>query len=325
MTLLAHKTIGYFKAVKPYEPLVTGLFHSPSLILLYAAAGQMKSIWALAFAKALSERQQFLGHEVPVARKVLYLDSELADQTIQQRLALLKLEETNTNLSFVTPVADFDLKDAEHRQALTTALEEGNYDVLVVDNLRTSTSIIESSADEFSSINRYIKALRDKGITVLVIHHTNKDQQTYAGSSNLITVFDAVIGLLHYSDSIKELKIDKDRHSMLKALEGGYFSISADGLALLNQHTENNMLSIATALENAVRSEGAKTLKDLETIMRKFGITGQASKFSAGAIAEFIDLYGTDKTLSTKEGVNDALRRNRQAESVFPDLPSEPY
>jgi RecA-family ATPase len=285
----------------------------------------MKSYFALAFAKALSTGGEFLNHSVPAPVNVLYLDSELSDQTIKQRLEQFKIDRTNQRLTFITPASGFDLKEPKSQRSLTAAINETNSNVLIIDNLRTSSSIVENASDEFSTLNAYIKGLRDSGITVMVIHHTGKAGDTYAGSSNLLTVFDAVIGLLNYTDTIKQIKVEKDRNNKLGALIDGYFSLSDDGIALLNAHDNSSNLAVCEALEAALNAGSATTKDALVSIMRQHGLAGRASNFTLDKIADFISDYGFSSAYSSAAKIQEQLRRNRQSTAIFPEPDLEGY
>lgn len=305
-----------YLAVEPFESLVNNILHHPSLTLLFAASGEMKSYFALSFAKAIAEGSSFMNEEIQHPRKVVYLDSELSPPATKNRLEQLKIS-SDENLCFLTPCTDgINLSEKSDRKELSKLLTKEKAQVLIIDNIRTSTQIVENSADEITPLNSYIKGLRDQGISVLVIHHANKDGQSYAGSSNIVTVFDTVFGLERNTDRVKRIVVHKDREGMLANYNYGYIYLSDNGLTEYKDSDGINYTEVAIALESKIMSKEITIVQECVDFLRQNNWPIANHKKSE-KVSEFLANYGLQDNLSTHAGLKQQLQNNRKANDAF--------
>ena len=296
------------KANDNAEQLVDDLLVHPTLVMLHADAGQMKSWLALALAHALAGAGSFLSHNVTKERKVLYLDSEMTDSSIGERLRCLKVPDQN--LLYLLPEQEIDLSQDEHQNLLFKFLNDGGFKVLVWDNLRTSTLIDENSSSDFAKLNQFLRKLRNSGISVILLHHNNKSDD-YAGSSNAKTVFDAVIGLKHHTDTEKQIEISKDRYQRLSHLNGSIFCINAAGYAELKSFTSDFDCKLASLAEqNIAGGRRLKTVTEVIAFLIENGKKMAGDSRKTEGIAAFFAEYGSSR-YDNKDKLTAALAANR--------------
>lgn len=313
-----------YQEIPAYQQLVGSLFHHPSLTLLYAASGQMKSFFALSFAKAVAEGSSFAGHRVNTPRKVIYLDSELSPQCIKNRLSTLQLTDC-ANLAFLTPEnSGLNLTEKDDQLELLNHVKAFGAELVVIDNIRTSTQIVETAADEITPLNQFIKHLRDIGVSVLVIHHKNKDGVSFAGSSNILTVFDFAISLENHTDSIKQVTVIKDRENTLPTINGGYLSLTNTGITHYQHTTGVDYSSIVPAIEAQVLNGSLVNKENIKRAFRDAKITVKNDK-DTEQLADWFSQYGLTDKLISKEKLLTQLRVNRAfietTPQPFPETP----
>ena len=71
-------------------------------------------------------------------------------------------------------------------------------DVVIIDTIRSAyPGLMENSADEWSRVNQLAVKLRNSGLAVIMIHHSNKPSEgglgREAGSTNQLTVLETQI------------------------------------------------------------------------------------------------------------------------------------
>lgn len=213
--------LSYFEG-KRHIPLVHTVFNKDSLNLVYASAGGMKSMLMFDLALALAKGGEFLGYQCEKSR-VLYLDAEMSDSDIGERLKFFKAGSPE-NLSYLkNGDISFNFMDTEQQDGFIEYLEDQNqpYEAVFFDNLRTMALFNnENDSSQFQIINQFLIRLRDKGLAVFLIHHANKGGEEYAGSSNIVTPFDTVIGLIDSGfKSMRKIIITKNRGSNIGLIE----------------------------------------------------------------------------------------------------------
>tara|TARA_R100001443_G_scaffold108319_1_gene118686 strand:- start:209 stop:964 length:756 start_codon:yes stop_codon:yes gene_type:complete len=109
--------------------------------------------------------------------------------------------DTQDRLNIWTPFVDkkeINLHDREGLLELQEWIEFSKPDVVVLDTIRSAyPGLAENSADEWSKINKLAVKLRNSGLSVIMIHHSNKPSDNgmgrEAGSTNQLTVLETQI------------------------------------------------------------------------------------------------------------------------------------
>jgi hypothetical protein len=138
---------------------------------------------------------------------VLYVDGEMTQQGLQQRLIALQAsgEQVPEPGAFRLHCMDrqplgesINLSNIKHQKALDGLLDDTKF--LVLDNMSTlMNGGPENDAESWDSMQAWLLQLRRKGITVLIVHHASRGGQA-RGTSKREDVLDTVIQLRHPED-----------------------------------------------------------------------------------------------------------------------------
>lgn len=134
-------------------------------------------------------------------------------------------------------MADFlDLAHSDWKHQVLRYVEERDIKVIVFDNLSTLSASLEdeSKSTSWNPLNDLVVALKQKGVSTILVHHAGKGGNgTFRGSTNLITVLDSVVRL----SQVDEEEISGDarfRVGMLKKRLAGVPAIEGKVLRLLD-------------------------------------------------------------------------------------------
>lgn len=189
--------------------LLDPIIPEQSISMLYAQRGVGKTNVALTLAVAIASGQSMLEERWKVTEpaKVLYIDGEMPQVLLQERLAKICKSFTAPaleNLRILTPdvqPADIFMPNLadEAGQALIEPLLEG-ISLVIVDNLSClARNGRENDADSWISMQSWSLGLRKRNISVLFIHHSNK-VGGQRGSNKKEDVMDTVVVLKRPKD-----------------------------------------------------------------------------------------------------------------------------
>lgn len=224
----------------PDEFIVKDIIDPQTCSLIYAPSGGMKSLYCLALAASISQGKPFLG-KPSTQTNVLYLDGEMSEDSISRRVELMNIATIpKDSFTYVATALikgyEANLADEKQREEYLIQIIDSDYKVVVLDNIRTLCQLInENDSAQFTDFNSWIKRLRGQGITVIVVHHSNKSKEdgtraAYAGSSNISTVFESIVCLEKYEDGSLALHVDKDRNdSTREFLDGNIIRLNVNG------------------------------------------------------------------------------------------------
>ncbi len=226
----------------PRKYILQPIIPTQGLVMLYALRGVGKTMLALHISYAVSTGQPVCRWTAPEPQPVLYLDGEMPGAVMQERLAGVvqsySIEPAPSFFRIVTPdVQDrtFNLATMEGQALIEPALK--NVSLVVVDNLATlARAGRENETESWHPVQDWILSLRRRGISVLLVHHSNKSGGQ-RGTSSREDVLDTVISLRRPSDyhmeqgARFEVRLDKARgligddakpfEAMLSTAEGG--------------------------------------------------------------------------------------------------------
>ncbi len=195
------------------EFILSPIIPTQGIVMLYASRGVGKTFLALSMACAIAGGFDILRWKAIKPRKVLYVDGEMAAQSMQERLegvmqgiladSTAVIPSNNFKILNVTSQKDFslDLAIREDQQALEKHLD--GIDLLVIDNLSTLTSVKENEADSWLDVQQWLIKLRQRNISTLLVHHAGKGGGQ-RGTSRKEDILDTVIALKKSSDYTPE-------------------------------------------------------------------------------------------------------------------------
>ncbi|CAL8981589.1 hypothetical protein RHODGE_RHODGE_02917 [Rhodoplanes serenus] len=186
----------------PREYVLKPIIPVRGLAMLFAGRGIGKTFVAMNIAFAVSCGGEFLRWKADAARPVLYVDGEMPQEALQERILAMD------QASDVWPEKDFFRLLSMDRQALgvslnlanpkhQAAIEDnlGDAKFLVIDNLSTLVNGgAENDAESWIAMQEWLLRLRRKGVSVLVVHHAGRSGNA-RGTSKREDVLDTVIQL----------------------------------------------------------------------------------------------------------------------------------
>ena len=203
-------TLGEF-LVKPFparERILTPWLLTQSLSMIHAYRGVGKTHVAIGVAYAVATGGKFLAWEAERPRRVLYLDGEMPAPALQERFRVLfDADERDFDSAFLT-IASPDLQDDCPMPDLATTVGQeavervvGDSELIVVDNVSTlvRNTQRENDAESWRDVGEWALRMRQKGRSVLFVHHSGKNGQQ-RGSSKKEDTLDTVILLKHPPD-----------------------------------------------------------------------------------------------------------------------------
>lgn len=191
--------------LKDVNYLVKPLVPESGISLLYAERGAGKTFMALSLACAAASGFDFLNFQVSKPCEVLYVDAEMDSREIQDRLFKLergfakdgKIVNRDNLRLFLCGMQDGqampNLATPEGQAALER--EIGNSKLIILDNIFSLYKGVgkENESDTWSEYNSWSVSQRNKGRSILWIHHTGKDKNRGARGSS------AIESVLNYS------------------------------------------------------------------------------------------------------------------------------
>lgn len=177
---------------------------SNTIVQVFGYSGHGKSLFVQHAMAALSSGKKYFGpFEIGRAASVLYFDFEMGMATIARRLIDLRdiHGDSQDRLNIWTPFVDdkeIDMNTREGIVELEGWIKYARPDVVVIDTIRSAyPGLGENSADEWARVNKLAVRLRNAGMSVIMIHHSNKPSENgigrEAGSTNQLTVLETQI------------------------------------------------------------------------------------------------------------------------------------
>lgn len=236
------------------DPIIPG----QGLAMLVAKRGVGKTHVALGIAFAIATGGSFLRWKAPKARAVLYLDGEMAQKNMQDRLKQLivmfdDIYDPDTDFfQLLTPDHQPsgmpDLSTKAGRDSIDHFIQKADF--IVIDNISCLfRSGGENDAEEWQEAQEWALYLRRIGKSILFVHHMGKNG-LQRGTSKREDILDTVISLKHPDDYSPE--------------DGAYFEINFDKARhFTGQDAESFCVKLLTDENGKSKWEYAQTKEDL--------------------------------------------------------------
>jgi len=197
--------------------------------LIYGGTGAAKTWFALHVAIAISQGASPLDNWVfrGKPRNVLYVAGEMELDAFGSRIKVLLARE-KTNLRFRLVVKDdFDLTTETDQAKVVDLIRECESRVVIIDNLSTLAANGHTEG-QFEKILKFFKCLQRQGITVLMVHHENREGG-FKGSGKIELVADQSLHLFNTGKGDKiELLVKAEKIRMTARSEQGSFRTEFD-------------------------------------------------------------------------------------------------
>ena len=217
--------------------VIAPIIYEKDLVLLYAPSDTGKTWMSLAIAIALAtNRDVFSEWQVKKAQKTMYISGEMSTDSISNRLVdinrIYGRTEDNGNFVF-EPVRGVDIASKAGQKEIEDLLEKHpGTEVIILDNLVT----LSKGATYEANWDKIVKWKQTSlgNITVIFIHHTNKDGK-YRGSSDLKNKSDFMIEMRNHEQFLEYTAQNVKKATVAKAeseLEKLYGKVDEDNLTL---------------------------------------------------------------------------------------------
>ena len=198
-----------------FKPLIHNLITHPSATLLHAGSGGMKSLFSMYLTSCIAQGLPLFNEYQVEQKNVFYLDCEMGYASIAQRarmMGLMELDQQVFSYFSTANIEDFSLSDPETQKQLVDSLVANNYEVIVIDNVRTGFRLAdENKAESWQPVNDLVIKLRNKGISCFILHHNNKSGN-YSGSQASENAVENIISIQPTEkQDLKILSITKER------------------------------------------------------------------------------------------------------------------
>ena len=220
--------------------LVSNLIHDREAVMLYSPTGVGKTWLSLAIGMicAGGGRLDLVEWENDEPQPVCYLDGEMLEEDIQERMKLLipslnlNEDELRKNFHFISRVSQPDdiedflsFEEEQHQKELLNWVKsnscKGKHPLIILDNLSNLVELRnDNSAGQMQSFNMMVTKARKAGCSMVIVHHTGKNMAigpdgipTWRGSYDMATRLDKTICLLPCHSSL-------DGYVTFQVLEG---------------------------------------------------------------------------------------------------------
>ena len=192
-----------YKTLDAREFLLKPIILERSSTLIYAKTNVGKTWLALCMGFIVSVGGRMLKRwNAPKSRKVLYIDSEMDEKSLQDRVRIIarmrfeekKYRKGNLNKNFFCISKKRDkVENEKFKKYVINFVRDKKISLIVLDNLTAFTQH-NDSAKAWEDIHLWIDKLKAKGCAVIIIHHTNKAGEQ-RGTSATTNAVDNVIHL----------------------------------------------------------------------------------------------------------------------------------
>jgi putative DNA primase/helicase len=277
----------------PRTMVLDPILPTGGLGMVFAGRGIGKTHVALGIAWAVSTGGKFLRWHAPVPRDVLYVDGEMPQQALQDRLKgiratdnfrpddgafrLLCMDRQELGMSI-------NLADPKQQKIIDMQLENTSF--MVLDNLSTlMNGGPENDAESWDAMQAWLLQLRRRGMTVLVVHHAGRNGNA-RGTSKREDVLDTIIQLKHPTDYNST---DGARFEVHLTKARGVFGDGAEAFVARMETDEQGAVTwVCSDLEGGDEEEREAVLKLSEAgkSVREIGKELNMSKSSVGRLLQ---------------------------------------
>lgn len=172
------------------EWLIKSLLPKKAITILHGRGGIGKTCLSLSMAESIAMGRPFLGLDT-VQTPVVYVDYENPLPVLVERVKALNIQDVHFwHISNETPPPALDTEENYYYGKLA----EGS--LIIFDTFRSAHTGDENDSRNISGVLTVLKLLREKGYSILLLHHTAKGNDSrYKGSTAILDLADHELNL----------------------------------------------------------------------------------------------------------------------------------
>ena len=157
-------------------PFIVSDFLPAAGVAMLAAPPKARKSWAvMQLAYAASKGEHWLGFDIPQPRKVLYVQAELPNWMVAERMVQMYGDDPMDNLAFFyIPAAN--LLDDDDLQGLLEAVQSYEAELVIIDPIANFWQGDENNSSAVNSLFDQIAKIQALGAAVVMVHHTRKTE-----------------------------------------------------------------------------------------------------------------------------------------------------
>jgi hypothetical protein len=284
--------------------LVENLIMEKTINLFFGQSGAGKTYTTFHLATCIATGSDWLGRAT-VQRPVLIIDEDGGDWSCRSRLKEIALgmnEIEDKPIKYVS-MAGFKLDAAKDVAEINRLIDETGAKVIIFDVLRNFFVGKENDSDVLSSVFYNLRLMVEKkGVTIIMLHHTDKAGDDYRGSSAIGGACDLTFKIEQDQDTtVLTFKTVKKRWiegCTFKAIPELGYSLFEDGertYKLTLTEGIDNQEGISAVL-NYLETNGNATIKELEDAAPSYGLKPSTMKQSLYALQRQKRVEKTNKS-----------------------------
>jgi len=235
-----------FYAAQPIAYVVEGMIAAGTITAITGDSGSGKSTLAMAIANAVSKGIPFAGLAT-IKCRVLVLDRENPRDVVAERMQRLGIEDGPDFIVWGGWCPE------EAPSPWSSRIEEyvrQTAPVIIVDSFIAFYDGDENDASQMRAFMRGLRRLADLGATVVLLHHSGKNDSNYRGSTDFKAAIDIGFKLFNFGDPSRltnlRLKAFKPRFEVLRQIvlncRGGRFESDQKPVACTTEVTVKQII-----------------------------------------------------------------------------------
>ncbi len=261
-----------------------GLLDPRSKLVITGPGKIGKSNFVLNLAISLASGKPFLGFEIPHKKKVLYIQQEISEMRLQDRLRLMVKNDIHVKKGFFSlkTIRGLDIQNEEHFDIIGSWISKKRYEIVIFDPLYQFHNSDENSAlDMKQVVSKFDELIDAHKISVIIVHHHNKgnskNHNAIRGSAVLFDWGDSYIMLNDINGKTGDIRIS---WKLRNAENPDSLYVSMDANLWIDVGIPDQGLKSLNILE-LIKSSGEEWIQQktlLKLVLEKMKLKGSAAR-----------------------------------------------
>jgi len=283
---------------------VAPLLPKGAVILFFGRGGFGKSTLMIQLGGALAAGHGIFGMQATAA-PVVYVDYENSLAILSKRLQDIPADD----ILFLDSTSEPPRLDKPERNLYIDILAAHPGAVFIFDTLRSAQSSDENDSRVMADVMCFLRLLRDRGATVIVLHHTPKSSdRKYKGSGAIFDMSDHILGLYPVKQAGDDAEVDDDED------EAKVFRFGTCMKARFEPSRMFLTFSVESRHFEIAPDPAERELADIAAIISSIGLDAKQGDIIAAAHNEGLSQKralsllskGEDRLWSKRRGVNNS-------------------